>query len=172
MKITRNSSDIFAYEVDSSLGKIGINQVGKDLSVYLSQQPEGKTREILHWPGEYEINGVSVFLQLVGGENFLAKIFVEGVRVVFFNDTGVSELGDVHKFFGNTDVLVLGKDSQGLAKADMKKLIEKVDPRVLIGASGNTEAMLKDFSFPLDYSDSVKITKSSLPSDQSLYFIV
>ena len=126
------------------------------------------------------MKGTSFFLSKPVGDFSLGKIFVEGVRFVCFNDKGVSEVTDeLIKSFGNTDILLLEKselsesgEETGLKKADLKKLIEKVDPRILIASKGYTEEILKEFSYPFQEVENYSVTKASLPQDISEYIIL
>ena len=181
MKLTRDPSTDsgIAYILQTKKNKIGINIDTGDMQIFLSEQTKDK-KGLFHWAGEYEMNGTSFFLSKVGGKHSLAKIFVEGVRFVCFNDEGITEVTDeLVKIFGNTDVLIIEKsapnesgEETGLQKSDLKKLIEKIDPRVLISAKGKTEMVLKEFSYPFQDMENYSITKTSLPSDISEYIIL
>ena len=181
MKLTRDSSSEsgIAYILQTKKNKIGINVDAGDMQIFLSEQ-KNDAKGLFHWAGEYEMNGTSFFLSKPAGKHSLAKIFVEGVRFVCFNDEGITEVTDeLVKTFGNTDVLIIEKsapnesgEETGLKKSDLKKLIEKVDPRVLISSKGKTELVLKEFSYPFQDTQNYSITKASLPSDTSEYIIL
>ena len=76
------------------------------------------------------------------------------------------------KSFGNTDVLVVEKTEDGLTKGDMKKLLEKVDPRILVACEGYTAQIMKEYSFPFVVSETLTVSKTSLPNDLSEYIIL
>ncbi|HIQ56534.1 TPA: hypothetical protein EYG96_00640 [Candidatus Gracilibacteria bacterium] len=181
MKLIRNKSEEngMAYILQTKKNKIGINTESGDMQIFLSEQKKDKNR-LFHWAGEYEMKGTSFFLSKPIGKFSLGKIFVEGVRFVCFNDEGLTEVTDeLVKAFGNTDILLIEKSGKnekgeetGLKKADLKKLIEKVDPRVLIAAKGYTELALKEFSYPFQETENYSVTKASLPMDISEYIIL
>ncbi len=181
MKLTRDSSkdEGIAYILQTKKNKIGINIDAGDMQIFLSEQKTDKDG-LFHWAGEYEMKETSFFLSKPIGKYSLGKIFVEGVRFVCFNDEGISEVTDeLVKAFGNTDILIIEKSAQnedgtetGLKKSDLKKLIEKVDPRVLISTKGITEHVLKEFSYPFQETKNYSVTKTSLPSDTSEYIIL
>ena len=181
MKLIRDKSvdEGIAYILQTKNNKVGINVDTGDMQIFLSEQKKDKSG-LFHWAGEYEMNGTSFFLSKPIGKYSLGKIFVEGVRFVCFNDEGITEVTDeLVKSFGNTDILIIEKsepneagEETGLKKSDLKKLIEKVDPRVLISAKGKTEAVLKEFSYPLQEVENYTTSKSSLPSDISEYIIL
>ena len=181
MKLIRDKSvdEGIAYILQTKNNKVGINVDTGDMQIFLSEQKKDKSG-LFHWAGEYEMNGTSFFLSKPIGKYSLGKIFVEGVRFVCFNDEGITEVTDeLVKSFGNTDILIIEKsepsetgEETGLKKSDLKKLIEKVDPRVLISAKGKTEAVLKEFSYPLQKVENYTTSKASLPSDISEYIIL
>lgn len=181
MKLTRDTSkeEGIAYILQTKNNTIGVNVDCGDMQIFLSEQKKDKTG-LFHWAGEYEMNGTSFFLSKPIGKYSLAKIFVEGVRFVCFNDEGITEITDeLINAFGNTDILIIEKSAEsedgsttGLKKSDVKKLIEKVDPRVLISAKGKTESVVKEFSYPFQETKSYSVTKASLPSDISEYIIL
>ncbi len=181
MKLIRDKSgeEGIAYILQTKENKVGINVESGDMQIFLSEQKKDKNG-LFHWAGEYEMKGTSFFLSKSLGKYSLGKIFVEGVRFVCFNDEGLTEVTDeLVKSFGNTDILLIEKskpndkgEETGLKKSDLKKMIEKIDPRVLICAKGYTETILKEFSYPFQNVENYSITKASLPSDTSEYIIL
>ncbi len=175
MKLTRNTTkeNGIAYTLQTKHNTIGINVDTGDMQIFLQEQEHDK-KGLFHWPGEYEMNNTSFFLSKPIGKCSLGKIFVEGVRFVCFNDEGLTEVtDDLIQTFGNTDILLIEKsEHSGLKKSDLKKLIEKVDPRVLISSRGYTENILKEFSFPFKKEEQYSVTKISLPNENSEYIIL
>lgn len=109
-----------------------------DGAINLMNSPqEFPSREMLSWPGEYDIGGISV--RGIGhqeGQRISYVADVEGMRVAFpcspleeWEEIDIEHLGDVH-------VMVLPSDDV----KKCQKLIDEVDPRVLIlvpGADGS-----------------------------------
>lgn len=161
----------FSFDITTKEGNIMINSQGGDLRVFLTEQKKDE-KDTLYWPGEYEKNGVAVFLTDLGGESMLGKIFVEHIRVVFFTDSGVEYTDELANEFGNTDILVFEKGQNGLTESQTKKLLESIDPRVLIGTAGPTMDFLKKLSLPVLPKESLTFTKSSLPDEHTEYYIL
>lgn len=174
MKLIRNKEEEtgLSFILQTKKDSIGVNCENGDLQIFLSEQKKD-TKGVFHWPGEYEMNGVSFFLSPLEGNQSIGRIFVEGVRIVLFKDSGLTAVDDeLLALFGNVDVLLIEKSDDGLNKADMKKLLEKIDPRILIASQGKTAIALKEYSYPFVEEKSVNITKASLPSEVSEYIIL
>lgn len=161
-----------SFKLSTKQGEIGINEINENLSVFLSTQEIDK-KTFIHWPGEYEIKGVSFFVTPTFGKYSIVKIFIEKVRFVFFCDENTSDLSDeLLDSFGETDVLCIEKSKDGLSQKQMKDLIEKIDPRILIACKGETAEKMKDYSFPFENVDKLSISHSSLPNETSEYKIL
>lgn len=173
MKLIRHEENgDLSFILETKKDKIGINCHKGELQIFLSEQKKD-AKGLFHWPGEYEMNGISFFLSPPEGNQSIGRIFVEGVRIVLFNDSGINEVNDeLIKFFGNVDVLIVEKSDDGLNKADMKKLLEKIDARILVACQGSTAIALKEYSYPFSTSETINITKASLPSDISEFVIL
>lgn len=172
MQLIRNGEGI-SFQLSTKVGAVGIGSTGKsDISVFLTDQ--GNDQEnMLHWPGEYEINGLAFLIAQPVGSHSVVKIFSEGVRFAFFNDDGVKEVSDdLIAGFGNTDVLVIEKSDNGLSKGDMKKLIEKIDPRMIVIPQGSTVEVFKDYNLPFSTEEKLNISYSGLPKEHSEYVIL
>lgn len=171
MKLTRDESGL-SFTLKTKNALVGINSTKGDMQLFLTEQSKD-SKGLFHWPGEYEMEGISFFLSPLVGDFSIGRLFIEGVRIVCFNDKGLTEVtDDLLKTFGNADVLIVEKSDEGLNKADMKKLLEKVDPRILIACKGSTAIALKEYSYPFTESESVTISKSSLPNEISEYIIL
>lgn len=145
-----------------------------DISVFSSIQ-ETEESNMLHWPGEYEINGIAFLISQPFGKKSIIKIFSEGVRFTFFCDENITEITeDLIQSFGNTDILFLEKSTQekSLSKGNIKKLIEKIDPRILIIPQGNTADAFAEYNFPFISKEKLVITYSSLPKEHTEYIIL
>lgn len=124
VKCTGANAPVLAFPGSSSDG-------GKDVVTLLSQPaPEEETASnILSWPGEYNVAGVSV--RGIGHEEGQQVSYVselDGVRCAFLSsplrewtDPQIESVGDI-------DVLVLPAEEAKVAQ----RLIDEFDPRVLI----------------------------------------
>lgn len=95
----------------------------------LASPQEFPSREIISWPGEYDVNGITI--RGIGRKDgskvsYLSEI--DGIRIVFpvsplesWTDADLERLGDVH-------VLVLPAEDPKICQ----KMIDDIDPRVLI----------------------------------------
>lgn len=171
MKISSLSSD-FSFLLETKQTNIGVNEKTTDLSIFLQEQANETGKTVVHWPGEYEKKGVGMFLSDLGSKNYLAKVFAEHVRVVFFSSENVKYTPELKDSFGNTDILVLSYVGDSVSKSDIKHLIEAVDPRILIGSGESTEKLFSDISLPVQKKDSLSISKTSLPSEHTEYYIL
>lgn len=136
----------------------------KDL-LLLSVPEEVPSKEILSWPGEYDIAGVTVHgIGHDEGQQVSWLTVVDGIRIAFpsqplreWTDSELQQLGDVH-------VLVLAADD---AKK-VQKLIEDIDPRVLVlvqGEKGFDAEVLKACGATGKEQVSEYKLKSSLPTE-------
>lgn len=160
-----------SFLLDTKTASVGINTKGKDISLFSSFQSDEFAASNINWPGEYETKGVSVFVSPVYGTHSALKIFAEGIRISYFSDDGFTgNAEELVEFFGNTDVLIVAKSENGIADAEYKKIIEKIDPRVILCAGEISEKMLKGFSFPLQMVAKISITPEKLPAEISEYY--
>lgn len=105
----------------------------KDL-ILMSKPEETPSGDRLSWPGEYDVAGITLKgIGHNGGEQVSWLAVCEGMRMAFpsrplveMNDAELQQLGDVH-------VLVVPAED---AKK-VQKLVEDVDPRVLILIEGD-----------------------------------
>jgi hypothetical protein len=108
-----------------------------DGAVNLLPSPqEFPSREMLSWPGEYDVAGVTV--RGIGqqeGQKVSYAVETDGVRIAFPNSPLEPwEEGDIERL-GEVQVLVLPTDDPKLCQT----LLDEVDPRVLVlvpGADG------------------------------------
>lgn len=163
-----------AFVVETKTATVGINTPKGDISIFSAYQPETNNDTTIHWPGEYETKGVSVFISPVIEKESLVKIFAEGIRVVFFSDTSLHTVSEKEiEFFGNTDILLCTKTAEGgISSAEYKKLIEKIDPRVIVAGDEASAAMLKSFSFPVQEVSKYSVVVDKLPMDTSEYYYI
>jgi len=173
MKISTlpDSSHPFAFTIETELGNITINEKGENISVFLSEQSKDEDK-VFHWPGEYEMGGIAMFLQNVGASSFIGKIFVEQVQVVFFTDENLKNAENTDSIkdaFGNTDVLIFQKGENGLTDTQIKKLIDDIDPQLLVATGMATKELFKKMALPMVAKDKLSFTKKSLPQEHTEY---
>ncbi len=132
----------------------------------LDAPQESPSREMLSWPGEYDIAGISVRgIGHLEGQRISYIADIDGTRVAFpcsplaeWEELDIEHLGDVH-------VMVLPAE-------DVKKcqrLIDEVDPRVLIivpprDGSMNAEVLKACGAADKEQVDEYKL-KGSLPAE-------
>jgi hypothetical protein len=171
MKISRLSNP-FSFCITSSEGKIFINDTAKtpeNISVFLAEQAE-ETKNLFHWAGEYEVGGVAIFLQDIGSEKMIGKVFTDQVRIVFLSDEGLKSTENIIQKIGNTDVLVFEKGENGLTESETKKLLEEIDPRAMIAAGSKTVELFKKMALPVVAKEEISISHSSLPTEHTEYY--
>jgi hypothetical protein len=120
--------------VSGGARRVSVFSKGKEDDVHLlaapEEQPSGNT---ISWPGEYDVAGIT--LRGVGheeGQQVSWLAVIDGVRCAFpssplrdWTDAEIEALGDV-------DILLLPAEEPKAAQ----KLIDEVDPRVLILIDG------------------------------------
>lgn len=95
----------------------------------LSAPQEFPSREVVSWPGEYDVAGITVRgIGHLDGRAVSYLVEVDGVRIAFpfsplaaWSDTEIEHLGDVH-------VLVLPAEDPKVCQT----LLDEIDPRILI----------------------------------------
>ena len=116
--------------------------VEKEADIVFYDSPEEKPTEgIISWPGEYDIEGIAI--RGIGhkeGKQVSYAIETEGVRCAFLS-TPLLDLTDYElELLGDVDVLVIPTDD---AKV-VQKLVDEIDPRVLIPLPTKDEETFKE----------------------------
>lgn len=136
MNISKNGSHIILKEKTISVQV----EPAKSLTVH------GKTEQIIDWPGEYEVSGVSVFA--IGGkdEEVAFKVGTNGVRIFFPAKEAIVYNEEEMEAIGEPEMIYVNADSGERTGKEWKKFLETVDPRIIIfGENGEkTQALLKD----------------------------
>ncbi len=135
------------------------------INLIISPQ-EFPSREQLSWPGEYDVAGISVRgIGQLDGQKVSYTADVEHTRIAFiasplevWDETDIERLGDVH-------VLVLPAEDAKLCQ----KLIDEIDPRVLILVPGpdgalNPEVLKSAGAMNIEHTNEYKL-KGALPQD-------
>lgn len=140
--------------------------------------------QVLDWPGEYEIKGVAITgidanNQTTGQENIIFKYILDHVRVCHMGDFSGKLTDKMLDKIGNVDILIIPVGGQNSLNAEQaKKIVEEIDPRIIVPmhyqADGADTALEPVDKFlremgksNIEPQDSVKMTRSSLPSDDS-----
>lgn len=132
----------------------------------ISSPQEFPSREMLSWPGEYDVAGISV--RGIGhqeGQRISYVADIDGTRIAFpcapleeWEEIDVEHLGDVH-------VLVL--PAEDVKKC--QKLLDEVDPRVLIVVPGSDGSLHPDVLKACGAADKEHVSeyklKGSLPQE-------
>lgn len=98
------------------------------INLFASPQ-ESPSRELLSWPGEYDIAGVTVRgIGQLEGQKVSYAVEIDSIRIAFpaspleaWDDTDLEHLGDIH-------ILVLPAEDPKFCQ----KLIDDIDPRILM----------------------------------------
>lgn len=113
-----------------------------DATLTLLAHPEEEpTNGAISWPGEYEKDGIAIRGIAHGdGAQVSFSTEMDGARVAFLSSP-IHNLSDHElELLGNVDVLVLPTTDVKLAQ----KLIDEIDPRVLIPVSDGDDAKFAD----------------------------
>jgi hypothetical protein len=133
LRISSGSSTIIAFPESSP-------KALKENDIFLLAIPEEQFRvQVISWPGEYNVNGISILgIEHSGGKQASYVATVDGVRIGFLSlplkdwtDQQIESVGDI-------DVLVLPASETKLCQ----KLIDEFDPRVLLVLPGTEKGAL------------------------------
>ena len=130
--------------VRATVGSVSVDEFPEgdaktDATITLLALPEAEpTADVISWPGEYEKEGIAIRGVAHGnGEQVSFTTEIDDARVAFLSaplhDFSDHEL----ELLGNVDVLVLPASNVKLAQ----KLIDEIDPRVLIPVVDQDEAV-------------------------------
>ena len=176
MKITRQGN--FTFALTDKKQTVFLNPSDKmsdknlALSIFSEFEKAGDFSPAVDWPGEFEYAGISV-KSFNTRENGLAQFFE-------FNGVRFGLLGDLKKIISeekleplvNADVLFLPKTADGMSNKELKKLLEEIDPRIIVlcGEDLLFADLLKELgSAPLAATEDFEITKEKLPQDHSVF---
>lgn len=136
-------------------------------AINLLPSPEANpSREMLSWPGEYDVAGITVRgIGQLDGQKVSYVVEVDNIRIAFpaapleaWDDTDIERLGEVQ-------VLVLPSDDVKLCQ----KLLDDVDPRVLILVPAADGTIHPDVLKAAGAADKERVSehkiKGSLPSE-------
>jgi hypothetical protein len=169
MKISPLSSP-FSFLLDTKEGKVSVNETSDGVfSLFMTEQ-ENDEKNILHWPGEYEKNGVAAYLVDLGGERFLGKMHAENMNFAFLSSGKIKNLADHEESFGAVDILLFEKGEDGPGDAEMKKFLETLDPRVVIFVGEAAKSFAQKSGFAVEEKTEISISRSSLPSDKTEFY--
>ena len=126
---------------------------------------EFKKTRMFTWPGEYEMADCLVRAFESDGRFTVFVVQVEDIHIVHLGKaTAISpELID---FLRQVDILVFPFDEGGIEPKGAKKIIEKIDPRVLLPIGAKREAIFPLFGSAAESVPFYKTTRASLPQDK------
>jgi hypothetical protein len=135
-----------------------------------SNQEDFASKKAINWPGEYELEGVLV-KSFNTEKNQLAHFFkIEDVRFGFLNDLSIVLNEEQLEPLVNSDVLFLPKTSSGLKNKELKKIVEEIDPRIIIlmGETALFPELLKELgSEPVQSQQEYAISVKNLPVEHT-----
>ncbi|MDD3896843.1 MAG: hypothetical protein PHU04_03310 [Candidatus Peribacteraceae bacterium] len=142
--------------------------VQKENEIVLLEAPEEKPAlRTISWPGEYDIDGVSVCgIGHDEGASVSYMVEIEGVHFAFL-DSPLKDWSDSQiEFLGDIDVLCVPSDNP---KA-LQKIIDDIDPRVLIplntgGAEKYAETLKVCGAQGKEAVHAFDVKKGSLPTE-------
>lgn len=162
MQISKDGSQILLQEKNVSARA----EIAQHVTV------SGKTEQIIDWPGEYEVSGVSVFA--VGGDKgqVAFKVGMEGIRIFFPATEAIVYDEEEMEIIGEPEVIYVTADSGERTVKEWKKFLETIDPRIIIfGENGETtQALLKELGVAeSEKLEEIEITPRNLPADKTRY---
>lgn len=112
-------------------------------------------------PGEYEVEGISVFAY-PAGESLACLIQVEEVRVLVLGGV-IAE--NVIEEMDTVDVVILG--TENMASKTLVELVGKIEPSYIIpaGEAGAVAAFVKDFEHTSRESEKLSLSKATMAAE-------
>jgi hypothetical protein len=137
----------FSLLVDSPSGKKGnlVLKTKTEMPVDTFVSPE-----IIHGPGEYEVEGVRVRGVGVGdgaGKNMIRSVYIaelEGMRMAFVIGASAPLSENILDKFGEIDILFISAETGKLKSKEITSLIKQVDPSIVIPVTDKTAKLLSE----------------------------
>ena len=145
------------YRIKVKRGVAVVN-VGVDVEI---QGTVNKTPFVITQPGEYEVEGISVFAYQTG-ETLTSVIHVEDLKVL----AAASELSDsLIDDLDTIDVVIVNTDKMN-SKASVS-MIGKIEPSCVVpaGDTTNVAVFVKDFEHASRETNKLSLSKATLNSD-------
>ena len=158
-----------------------------DLSLYsseeLQEKSEFESKQIIDWPGEYEIAEVLVQAVSVShgeGNTTIFNLEIDEVKVLYLPNLDHILKETVLEKVGNADVLLIPVGGAGVLDAKTaNKAYEEIEPKVVIPMqhSEGDYAPVGDFlkevgQTGLEFENSVKLSKAKLPTDTTEFHVL
>jgi hypothetical protein len=170
MKITYYGN--FAFAVSSKNGVFVLNPSENDPALLFSLHTEvnrdlTQNGKVVTWPGEYEFGGTGIITFELPNKKLGAKVLTEGLRMLFLPASSQEFSEHDLEVFGDVDILVLETADQA---DSLKKLIEEIDPKVVIPVGSTQEKFLGMMGGGnVQSSENFICSSSSLPVDQTQF---
>jgi hypothetical protein len=155
MQIKLNSKSVLQIQGDTTTVNVEFRdgefkgEIGTELLVSSQEKPGS-----ISGPGEYEYNGAAVIgMETKGvhvGTMELAVVQTDGANVLCVLDTPGEISKDNWDFLGDVDVMVVDKS---IEIAEVDKLVNKINPYVLIIINSNKEEAEKWVSTVVELED-------------------
>lgn len=146
-----------SYKIKGKKGVVSV-EVGSGVEIVGAAN---KTVFPITSPGEYEVEGISVFAY-PAGESLATLIQVEEVRVLVVAEA----LADnVIEDMDSVDVVILG--TGGVGSKVLVELVGKIEPSYVIpaGEEATVAAFVKDFEHTSRTSEKLSLSKATMASD-------
>lgn len=145
------------YRVKVKRGSVMVN-VGESVEI---QNNSSKSSFVIAQPGEYEVEGISVFAYQVG-ETLASVIHVEDLKVLatsgVLSDTLIEDQGTI-------DVVIVNTNS--IQNKENVAMVGKIEPSFVLpsGEAANVATFIKDFEHTAREANKLSITRATLNSD-------
>ncbi len=135
----------------------------------------GKKPYVIDWPGEFEIEGVTVRSFQTTEDKLGYQITAENVRFYIPGVQAFASAEERLQELGNIDVLIVCADLFDWSAKDWKKLSEEIEPRLMVfdGNGEKTQAILKEIGGGEAETTAKKdVSAKNLPADKTIYLIL
>ena len=141
--------------------KLGVVTTDAD-SVAVAHKGESGTGFVIREPGEYEIEGISVF-GYSAGESVVYVIQAEDLRVLHLGSLGKAPSEQVTADLENIDVVLVPTETLGAKEA--VELMGKLEPYYVLPYGEGSAKFVSSFDHGSRSVKSLSLSKLSLPED-------
>ena len=163
MDISKNGQEVIVQEKNKKVSIIP----GKKMSV-----SEGKKRQHIDCPGEYEIAGIFVRGIAENASQTAFRVMIDGIRIFFPGDEAVEYSEEDKEDIGEPEIIYVRAESSKRNAKQWKKFLEDMDPRIIcFGEEGEkTATLIKELNVAqTEDMEKASITAKNLPADKTRY---
>ena len=167
-----------SFKISAKNGNVFVNSAEeiddeKTVVAIFSSEQNLENKKVVDFPGEFEIAEIAVKSKFLRDENLSSIFKIENVNFGFLGDLRKIVSIEKLEFFANCEVLFLPVFADGIGKKDLKKIVEEIDPKIVIfaGEPAEFESVAAEFG-GAEKLENLEISKTKLPADKTLFYIL